>query len=203
MVYPGKNIYLCCAVFWPFVLYTIKTCRNLNFTNAFFPRSTVRRRLIKRAKSEDKHSLQTAEDPSSAEDAESNQPITYRAPRDGSVDYPVDRTPAEAAQQLLAFGAATDDDEGNDTDSVTDQEDEDNNQAGGDGNSTGGEAGRGGKGAKGAKGRGGSGVGIGSANVLVAPRYWRGNFVPLGEEELQALELEQGNEALVEYLDKR
>lgn len=35
------------------------------------------------------------------------------------------------------------------------------------------------------------------------PSFWRKGFVPLGEEEMQALERNKGEEALQEYLDVR
>lgn len=67
----------------------------------------------------------------------------------------------------------------------------------------------GGDGKKGkGKGKGKAEPTMSAADVAAAamknlPRYWRGKFVPLEEEDLQALELEKGEEGLQEYFDRR
>ena len=58
----------------------------------------------------------------------------------------------------------------------------------------------GGSGEPGGKGRAGAGP---TASVVGIPSYWRGGFVPLGEDEMQAMKIVGGEEALEEYLVKR
>ncbi len=145
--------------------------------------------------------------------------------------YVVDRTPEEIAQDLLS--SKNEEDEGGDggngseTGSATDEENElreeerearrDEGQSGDAAEAAAAIAGAGaggdgkkGKSKEGGKGKGGKGAAAtpGAADVAAAamadlPRYWRGKFVPLTDDELQALEREKGREGLEEYLDKR
>eukprot|EP00903_Cladosiphon_okamuranus_P015016 g13894.t1 len=144
--------------------------------------------------------------------------------------YVVDRTPDEVAQGLLS--ASNDDEEDgeggadeNETGSATDEENEmreeeedgrreGQQQEAADGAAAAaavadsdqkkpGSAG-GGKG----KGKGKAAAAPSAADVAAAamaniPRYWRGRFAPLTNDGLQALELEQGQEGLEEYFDRR
>lgn len=146
----------------------------------------------------------------------------------GGTTYIVDRTPDEVAQGLLS--ASNDDEEGgeggadeNETGSATDEENEMREEEGG---SQGGDndqepaeapaaaaaAAAGDKkkpgSAGGGKGKGKAAAAPTSADAAAAamadiPRYWRGRFAPLADEDLQTLELEKGEEGLEEYFDKR
>lgn len=152
---------------------------------------------------------------------------TYRVPAGLGVrgvagaTYVVDRTPDEVAQGLLT--ASNDDEEGgdggadeNETGSATDEE---NELREGEGGPQGEEqqqepveAAAGDKkkpgSAGGGKGKGKAPAAPSAADIAAAamadlPKYWRGKFAPLADEDLQALELEKGEEGLEEYLDKR
>lgn len=145
--------------------------------------------------------------------------------------YIVDRTPDEVAQGLLS--ASNDDEDGgeggadeNETGSATDEE---NEMREGEGGAQGEEqqqeaadgaaavAGRAAAGggdnkksgsAGGGRGKGKAAAALSAADAAAAamvdlPRYWRGNFTPLADEDMQALELQKGEEGLEEYFDKR
>ncbi|CBJ30237.1 conserved unknown protein [Ectocarpus siliculosus] len=159
-------------------------------------------------------------------DSSDTKPVTYRAPGGGggdasagAIDYVVDRTPHEVAQDLLSSSVDEEGTEGDETGSATDEENEEHDgpettPQGGEGQ--GAEtaaavdaAASGGDGKKGkGKGKGKGEPAMSAADVAAAavknlPRYWRGRFVPLEEEDLQALELEKGAEGLEEYFDRR
>ncbi|CAM9400850.1 unnamed protein product [Ectocarpus fasciculatus] len=166
--------------------------------------------------------------PDGPEDVDSSdtKPFTYRAPGGGggdasagTIDYVVDRTPHEVAQALLSSSVDEDGAEEDETGSATDEENEEHDGPEtppegeeGQGAATAAAADTAASGGDGKKGKGkGKGKGepaMSAADVAAAamtnlPRYWRGKFVPLEEEELQALELEKGEEGLEEYFDRR
>lgn len=159
-------------------------------------------------------------------DSSDTKPFTYRAPGGGggdasagAIDYVVDRTPHEVAQDLLSSSVDEDGAEEDETGSATDEETEEHDGPEttlqgeeGQGAATAAAADAAASGGDGKKGKGkGKGKGepaMSAADVAAAaiknlPRYWRGKFVPLEEEDLQALELEKGEEGLEEYFDKR
>lgn len=109
---------------------------------------------------------------------------TYKVPGGADTEYIVLRTPEAVAQGFMT-SSAEDEDEGNETDSVEYQEEDDHDQAVDTEVSA----------EDGARG--------GGAEVDDLPAYWRRNFIPLKEEELKALELKKGGEVLEEYLNKR
>lgn len=125
------------------------------------------------------------------EEKEEIRPNMYRAPEVGEVEYLVERTPEEIAGDLLVSNTADEEDEEDDhSGSDTEQEgDEGSSHADS----------KGGSGQSGGKG----GTGTSSAASVGNPSYWRGGFVPLGDEELQAMKLAGGDGALEEYLVKR
>lgn len=154
---------------------------------------------------------------------------TYRVPRGACLGgvvgttYVVDRTPDEVAQGLLS--ASYDHEEGGaDEDENGSATDEENELREGEGVAQGEEqpqepredaaaaAGGGDKkkpgSAGGGKGKGKAAavpnaVDLAAAAMADLPSYWRGTFSPLADEGLQALELEEGEEGLEEYFDKR
>lgn len=160
-------------------------------------------------------------------EANNNEPkvFTYTVPKSvggagagagagagGGTTYVVARTPNEIAAGLLS---ANNEDEGdggeeNETGSATDEENEEweeekerEQQEVADGKEAPAPAPAppGGKKGKGAPAP--SAADIAAAAMANLPRYWRGRFDPLADEDLRELELEKGKEGMEEYLDKR
>lgn len=147
--------------------------------------------------------LQETDEPATESvEEEENKINVYRAPEGGCVEYVVDRTPGEVAEEILASNT-TEDEEGHETDSTTPEEDEEStgHADGGDQQGNGGVSIAGG--GSGGAGKGGAKGGGGDDRAADIPAYWRGSFVPLREDEVQALELAKGSDAVVDYLDKR
>lgn len=158
--------------------------------------------------------------------------MTYSVPKRGSgagagaggstTYYVVARTPNEIAEALLSATNEDDGDEGekNETGSATDEENEEREEekereqqeaadgkeapapappAGGAGKKPGSAGG----GKKGKAAPAPSAAETAAAAMANLPRYWRGRFDPLSDEDLRGLEIEKGKEGLEEYLDKR
>ncbi|CAM9256084.1 unnamed protein product [Ectocarpus sp. 12 AP-2014] len=174
---------------------------------------------------EEEGAAPASDGPEEADSSDTN-PVTYRAPGGGGGDasagaihYVVDRTPHEVAQDLLSSSVDEDGAEEDETGSATDEENEEHDGPEttpqgeeGQGAATAAAADAAASGGNGKKGKGkGKGKGepamsaadVAAAAVKHLPRYWRGKFVPLEEEDLQALELEKGEEGLEEYFDRR
>lgn len=137
-------------------------------------------------------------------------PTIYRTPNgrgrgqagsriESDCGYVVRHTPAEIVEQLMASTDGGDDDDddplsGNESESACSNgeaesaERVDERTAGG--------------GAGGVVGSDGGVVGMHGTDID-APVYWRGSFVPLGNEEIEALKLEEGEEGLAKYFHKR
>ena len=113
----------------------------------------------------------------------------YRAPGGSGAEYVIDRTLDKILQELLVQN--TEDENAEDVnDSLTDDDgDETIDQT------------------EGVRGLIMEAAGAATTGDVSAaadlPSHWRGTFVPLSREQVEALKVERGQEAVTEYLEKR